>query len=151
MARKVHFIGWAIGLLLLDAGRAGSAADFALGTVFYSPSERAALMTYRHGSSGEEKVEAGPVESEAQREEAAPKTLPYTVSGIVSRSEGKSVFWLNGQPVAEGPPNPSLPDIRLARDHAVINGKVVKVGETLDTISGERISSLPAGAVKISP
>jgi len=155
--RKARFVCSAIFLLLLLAGRGVLAADYPIGTVFYSPKERVSLVARRNGATDEmvaaeeKKFEQEKDVSEGKGAEEAAKSLPYAVSGIVSRSGGKSVVWLNGQPVDETPHDASLPPIRLSSDHAVIDGKSVKVGETLDTLSGESVAPLPAGAVKVVP
>lgn len=142
-------------MLLLSFGEV-LAADSPLGTAFFSPKERVALVARRNGATeemivaAEKKLEQGKGGSGENGGTEAPKSLPVSVSGIVSRSGGKSVVWLNGQPVAETKPDTSLPSFRLSRDHAVIDGKAVKVGETVDTVSGEHLSPLPKGAVKVS-
>ena len=134
-----RFVCGGIFTLILLLSRGVLAADKLIGTVFYSPAERAALVAARKGV--DEKTE-GPEKAESSR---------YTVSGIVIRGGGKSVTWLNGKPVVETPRDESLPPIRVSRDRVVIDNKSVKVGETLDIISGERVSPLPADAVKIKP
>jgi len=153
--RKARFICGGIFLLLVLVGRDVLAADYPIGTVFYSPKERIALVARRNGAT-EEMVVAEEKKFEQEKDaekdvDEAPKSLPYAVSGIVTRSGGKSVVWLNGRPVKENSPDESLPAIRLSRDHVVIDGKAVKVGETLDISPGERVSPLPDGAVKVIP
>jgi len=131
-----RFVCGGIFLLILFSSRGVLAADKPIGTVFYSPAERSALVAARKG------VDENAKGAESSR---------YTVSGIVIRGGGKSVTWLNGKPVVETPRDKSLPPIRVSPDRIVIDNKSVKVGETLDIISGERVSPLPAEAVKIKP
>lgn len=145
--KGARFIGGAILLLLCCSDLL--AADRPLGTVFYSPEERAALVAARHADTTNTGQGQG-ASNDKDREES-PKSLPYAVSGIVKRGGGKSVVWLNGQPVAETKLNASLPSFHLSSDHVVIDGKAVKVGETLDAVSGKRLSPLPVGAVKVKP
>ena len=143
--RQAHCIGGTILLLMLLAGREAFAIVPPLGTVFYSPAEREALVASRIPKpevKAAEQAKNVPVK-------VVPKTKPYAVSGIVSRSGGKSVVWLNGKPVAETPPDPQRPSLLLSTDHAIIDGKSVKVGETVDVLSGKHVSPLPEGAVKV--
>lgn len=136
-------------LLMLSVGDL-FAIEHQLGTVFYSPEERAALVAKRNGAEDPNDIPDPIVSNEADSTES-PTSVPYAVSGIVTRSGGKSVVWINGQPVAEAQPDPNLPPLRLYRDHIVIDGKSVKVGEVLDVISGKRVAPLPVGAVKVIP
>lgn len=140
-------------VLLLLAGRWALAAERPLGTVFFSPQERAALVTGRQPPTtevkGAEEVKKAPEPGKKGAKAPPPQSRPFTVSGIVSRKGGKSVIWLNGQPVSEAQPDPRVPPLQLSTDHALIDGKSVKVGETVDIISGKRGSSLPEGAVKV--
>lgn len=147
----VRFICSGIFLLMLLSAIEVLAGEQQLGTVFYSAAEREALVARRHGRSEKNALAQDENFEQGKGGEEAPKTLPFAVSGIVSRSDGKSVVWLNGKPVAENTNDASLPSLRLSSDHVVIDGKSVKVGETLDIISGERLSPLPLGAVKVLP
>lgn len=153
MTIKIFCLGMMALLLGADVALAGS---LPLGTVFYSPEERRQLVDRRNGIVDEvvvvpetKVVEEAPLAVEAEAK--PPASRPMTVSGIVSRSGGRSVVWLNGQPVAESPADPSLPALRLSTDQASIDGKAVKVGETIDLVSGDRSSPLPDGAIKVRP
>lgn len=149
--REVRLLGSGIMLLVLLFGRGALAADLPLGTVFYSPAERAELVAKRDGGT----MKKGGAEDEGadqqRRVEQAPNSLPYTVTGFVKRSGGRSVLWLNGEPVPETTTDAGRPTFRLSRDHVVIDGKEIKVGETLDIISGKHVSPLPDGAIKVIP
>ncbi len=101
-----------------------------LGTVFFSPAERIALIAARSGIS---------------------QTATYTLNGITLRKEGKSVAWINGRAVTQIPPDPIIPTLVILRDHVLIEGKVIKVGETLDINSGQRTLRLPEKAVQVKP
>lgn len=89
----------------------------AIGTVFYSPDERA--------------------EQAAQDGNA----YIYTLDGIVQRSAGKSAVWINGRAVTQQ--DPIFPKLIISRDHVLLGGKQIKVGESLDITSGQRILHLP--------
>jgi hypothetical protein len=106
------------------------ALAYSIGTVFYSPTERATLVAARSGIA---------------------QTAIYTVTGITYRDAGKSVAWINGRAVAEVPKDEAIPTLVIARDHVLIEGKVIKVGETLDIISGQRVLRLPEKAVQVKP
>jgi hypothetical protein len=101
-----------------------------IGTVFYSPAERTALVAARSGIA---------------------QSAVYTLSGITRRGAGKSVAWINGRAVTQVPPDPGIPTLVIERDHILIENKIIKVGETLDIISGQRTLRLPEQAVRIKP
>lgn len=109
-----------------------SSAAFAyeIGTVFYSPAERSALVAARSGIA---------------------QTAIYTVSGIIQRGAGKSVVWINGRAVPAVPQDAAIPTLKIARDHVMVEGKPIKVGESLDILSGQRILRLPENAVQVKP
>lgn len=94
----------------------------AIGTLFYSPDER--------------------IEQTAQ----GGSTHIYTLNGIVQRGAGKSVVWINGHAVTQQ--DPGFPALTIARDHVLLDGKQIKVGESLDIASGQRILRLPNVQVK---
>ena len=108
----------------------GTAQANAIGTVFYSPAERAALVAARSG---------------------ATQSVVYTLNGITQRGAGKSVAWINGRAVTQVPQDAAIPSLVIARDHILIEGKPIKVGETLDIISGQRTLRLPEQAVRVKP
>ncbi len=105
-----------------------------LKTLLYSPAERDALVAARNGIT---------------------HSAIYQLSGIVLRSSGRNVAWINGQAASEMQANSSIsgqiPGLIIKRDHVLIKNKVLKVGDTLDIISGQRGSRLPTGAVKVKP
>ncbi|MDO8351251.1 MAG: hypothetical protein Q7S94_08890 [Gallionella sp.] len=121
---KIYFIF--IGLLLSG----GTAHAYSIGTVFYSNAERATLVAARSGIT---------------------QTAIYSVTGIARRGAGKSVAWINGRAVTETPQDPIIPTLVINRDHILIEGKPIKVGETLDIISGQRVLRLPEQAVRVKP
>lgn len=101
-----------------------------IGTVFYSATERAALVAARSGVT---------------------QSAIYTLNGITLRGEGKSVAWINGRAVTQVPQDAAIPTLVIARDHVLIEGKAIKVGETLDIISGQRVLRLPEKSVQVKP
>lgn len=108
----------------------GNVNATSIGTVFYSPAERAALVAARSGIT---------------------QSAVYTVNGIIRRGAGKSAVWINGRAITEVPVDAAIPTLTIARDHVLIEGKPIKVGETLDIISGQRVLRLPEQAVRVKP
>ena len=108
----------------------GTALAYPIGTLFYSPTERAALVAARSGIA---------------------QTAIYTLTGITYRGAGKSIAWINGRAVNEVPQDAAIPTLVIARDHVLIEGKAIKVGESLDIISGQRILRLPEKSVQVKP
>lgn len=121
---KICFIF--IGLMLF--GRCAHA--YTIGTVFYSNAERATLVAARSGIT---------------------QTAIYSVTGIIKRGAGKSVAWVNGRAVTETPQDPIIPTLIIGRDHVMVEGKLIKVGESLDILSGQRVLRLPEQAVRVKP
>lgn len=101
-----------------------------IGTVFYSPAERSALVAARTGVT---------------------QSVVYTLNGITLRGAGRSVAWINGRAVSQVPQDAAIPSLIINRDHVLIEGKSIKVGETLDIISGQRVLRLPEKAVQVKP
>jgi hypothetical protein len=106
-----------------------------LGTLLYSPAERAAIVAARRGE------QVGVMSSGAS----------VTVSGLVKRGRQKSTTWINGQTVAEGQPVPSAGVPAIEAKSVTIDGRSVRVRETLDLESGARTDALPQGAVSVRP
>lgn len=120
---KLFFI-----IILLPWGNAPLAEP--LGTLFYSPTERAAMVAARAGIS---------------------QSAVYTLNGITQRGAGKTVAWINGRAATEDPPDLAIPTLVIKRDHVLIEGHPIKVGESLDIISGQRVLRLPEQAVQVKP
>ncbi len=116
--------------LLFAAGNAGAATGGErLGTLFYSPAERAALVSARSGDTRQDTVSG------------------LRLGGIVKRAGGKGMVWINGQPLPEGQPVSTAPAPEITAQGATIDGKPVRVGETVNLVTGERIDIVPPGAV----
>lgn len=120
--KKLLFIN---ALIIINTAHANS-----ISTVFYSPAERAALVAARSGIA---------------------QSAIYTLSGITEREAGKSVAWINGRAVTQRPQDAAIPTLIIKRDHVLIEDKAIKVGETLDIISGQRVLRLPEQAVQVKP
>lgn len=101
-----------------------------LGTLFYSPAERAALVAARSGIA---------------------QSNIYSIAGIVQRKNSRSVAWINGRAVDQLPVDAIIPTLVIQRDRVLIEGKPIKVGESLDVSSGQRILRLPEESVRVAP
>lgn len=118
-------------LLLINMLLFSSTAHaYTIDTVFYSNAERATLVAARSGIT---------------------QTAVYSVTGIIRRGMGKSVAWVNGRAVTETPQDPIIPTLVIGRDHVVVEGKPIKVGESLDILSGQRVLRLPEKSVRVKP
>ncbi len=149
MTRRIapyHCVG-ILFLLFMLSGPGVLAAEQQLGTIFFSPAERRALVAVRNGV-GELK-EVG--EESAVDKKPKPSRARYTISGLVSRSGGKSVAWINGQPIGEVSPKEGMPHVDLSEGRVSIDGKTVKVGESIDILFGDESSPLPAPAAEVKP
>lgn len=91
-------------LALLLAG-APAGAEEGLGRLFTSPAERARLDAQRARAGQGESVQAEPQvqpEPEPQAEAPPPEVPGITVNGIVRRSDGRAMAWVNGQSTLSG-------------------------------------------------
>lgn len=107
-----------------------AATDEGLGTLFYSATERAALVEARRGEA-----------------DAPLRSTRMTVNGVVRRERAHSTAWVNGQPVADGHTLPLAGRVRVQRGGVTIDGKPLRVGESLDVITQTRGDVVAPGAV----
>jgi hypothetical protein len=120
-------------LIALPGQATAQSGNVSLGTLFYSSSERAAIIALR-------RTQLGVVTS--------PGTS-ISVGGLVRRASGKGAAWINGQMVAEGHAVASAGVPVIEARQVVVDGHPVRVRETVDIESGARSDALPAGAVSI--
>jgi hypothetical protein len=129
-------------LLILFACGAACTASAAqpLGRLFFSPLERAQLDAARA------RKEHAVAAAAAPAAEGQPPSQVITYSGIVRRSDGKSILWLNNRPAEE---KDALRDLaisgRVERDGAVTL-LVPQTGGTLNLKVGQR-AELQTGKV----
>jgi len=110
--------------------------DVKLGTLLYSPAERAAIERARLGLAKD--IDTG----------SAPQVLrQVTVNGIVKRQGDKNTVWLNGQPLPDGETVPPIKTLRATRNGIKLDGQPVRVGETLDLDTKARVDLVLPGAV----
>lgn len=119
--------------LLLPAAAGAQSGEDRMGTLFFSPAERAAVMAKRRG--------------EPQGVVTSGTTV--SVSGLVKRGGQKSTAWINGQTVTEGQAVPVAGIPVISARGVRIDGQDVRVRETLDLESGARSDALPKGAVSV--
>lgn len=125
----------ALWLCLPQAAEVLPRSETRLGTLFYSAAERSSINQARLAAvSGAAGVSAANVVS---------------INGIVKRQGGKSTAWVNGQAVNENQPLPAaIGTAAISAAGIVLNGKSVRVGETLDLTTQERHDIVLPGAVK---
>jgi hypothetical protein len=99
-----------------------------LDTLFYTPAQRADIIGVRQGQA------SGSLFGTVQQ-----------LTGIVRRSNGKSTVWINGKAQQEG--NPKAPPIKGV--DAVVEGQRLRVGESVDSLTGARADVVAPGAVTI--
>ncbi len=116
-------------LLLLFLPLGAIAETGRLGTLFYSPAERAALVSARAGDTHQDSVSG------------------LRLGGIVKRAGGKGTVWVNNQAIPEGQPVPPAATPGITAQGVNIDGKSVRVGETVNLVTGEKTDLLPPGAV----
>lgn len=102
-----------------------------LGTLFYSSSERAAVLKARLG------------------EVDAPSANGlFSVDGVVKRTEGKSTVWINGRPIPEGQsPFPTPLRFAINVGGITVKGTRVRVGETLNLDNLQRSDFIAPGSL----
>lgn len=100
----------------------------AMETLFYTPLERQQVERLRL----------------SQTEPAAEATFAR-VSGVVRRAAGKGTVWINGAPVAEGTPKTG----QIRGMDAMVDGKRLRVGESIDKTNGARSDVVEPGAVTV--
>lgn len=116
----------------LAAPQKADVADDALGTLFYSAAERAAMAQARQGETG-----------------AALLSTRMTVNGLVKRSGGHSTAWVNGQAVVDGHTLRQAGKVSVQRNSVGLDGKSVRVGESLDLSTQDRTDIVAPGAVSV--
>lgn len=120
-------------LLLLPVTASAQSGQERLGTLFYSPAERTAIVAARRG----------------EQSGAVYYGTSVSVTGLVKRGGHKSTAWINGQTVAEGQAVPAAGVPVISAKSVTIDGQPVRVRETLDLESGARTDALPKGAVSV--
>lgn len=141
-ARHGHVTAALLLLLVATPALAGAPLS-SLGRLFFTPAERAALETARTRPETATEPAAGPVA------ETPPPQLQ--LAGVVRRSAGRSLAWLNGVSFEEGS---ELHGYRIAiGNNAVLlqppAGPAIRlgVGQIFDTGSGRIVDPVPPGSL----
>lgn len=122
---------WTATALLSQTLVAGAVPMGDLPTLFYTPLERQAIS-------------AGRLPASAVGDMAEPASTTQ-LNGIVRRAAGKGTVWVNDKPVPEG----TSPAGRIQALGAVVDGRRMLVGESVDLISGARTDVVAPGAVRL--
>lgn len=129
-------------LLLASAG----ASAQALGRLFFTPEQRAALDARRKARVPDKPAATPQAESPITR-----------VNGAVQRSGGRSTVWVNGEAIVEGSDEGGASVRRSAPNRVSIPAgeggrrRELKVGESLDRGNGEVRDVIGEGEIKVGP
>lgn len=121
------FMGLATCLASLESDAAAPRPGAQLNTLFFSPAQRLQLVRERNAA-----AVSGP-------------TQHIQVNGIVKRAHGKSTVWLNQQALNEGDTDASIRITLLDAQNITLNGQRLRVGESMELLSGTRRDVLPNG------
>ena len=126
-----------LSFFLLSTSATGQPTPAPLGTLFFSSSERSAIVGARSGETPSATSSNG----------VASVGSSVTVNGLVKRSGQKSTVWINKQSMTEGQGIPDVGIPVIGAKSVMINGQPVRVRETLDLESRARSDALPQGSV----
>ena len=113
------------------ANESSSQSSDQLGTLFYSNSERAAVLKARLGV-----VDAPSISS------------TFTVDGVVKRAGGKSTVWINGRAIPEGQsPFPTPLRFVIHAGGITVKGTRVRIGETVNLDNLQRTDFIAPGSL----
>ena len=125
-------------ILLTGLAVRGFAQEPALGRLFLTPEQRAALDNARRT-----KIRAEAMVAAAEKKPKIPPAKSVTINGVVSRSDGESTIWVNGRPTEGETEDGMRVVIAPGSQSSVVlrepaKGKQVrlKVGQHADLISG---------------
>jgi hypothetical protein len=132
MNRSRALVRSALAALALASSLATPARADDLGRLFFTPQERQDLDRRRAAGAAAE-----------QRADESPAQSLVTLNGQVTRSGGKTTTWVNGVP---------HDDTYRSRDpaRAAVQGRSLKVGETLDRSRGSVTDPLQGGEIRIN-
>ena len=121
--------------LLAAAGAAGAATPSQpIGRLFFTPAERAQLDVARATKRVAEPAAAAGTKP---AEPPPPETQTITYSGIVRRSDGKSILWLNSRAADEKEALSGLPVSGRVRPDGGVTLQVPGTGGTIDLKVGQ--------------
>ena len=129
-----------ISLVVAAAGVADAAQP--IGRLFFTPAERAQLDVAR----ATKRVAQPSATAKAPADPPQPETQTITYSGIVRRSDGKSILWLNSRAADEKDALSGLPVSGHVRPDGAVTLNVPNTGGTIDLKVGQR-AELQTGRV----
>lgn len=140
-------------LLLAALGAPGVAQEPALGRLFLTPEQRAALDNARRN-----RIRAEALAATTAKKPKIPPARTVTINGIVSRSDGESTIWINGHPTEGQTEDGMRVTISSDSQSSVVvrepeKGKRVrlKVGQSADLISGRIQEPYEQRRVPVAP
>ena len=102
----------------------------ALGTLFFNAKERDAIVASRNAPTDQ-----------------TPMPTLMSLSGVVTRSNGKSTAWINGQAIRDGEAPIAGVPLVIGHGGVKVNKHSLGIGETLDLTSQQRTDILPGLSV----
>lgn len=130
-----HILG--VAALLLASGQV-LAEEAPLGRLFLTPEQRTALDNARRN-----KIRAEAVAAAAEKKPRLPPARNVLINGVVKRSDGETIVWVNGKPVDGETPDGMQFRVAPRSDGAVVvrepeRGRAVeiKVGQQVDMLTG---------------
>lgn len=112
-----------------------AAAEVGLGTLLFSPAQRLAIERARVS------------DADVPVADAPPQTA--SVAGWVQRSRGKGTVWINGEPLPEGQAGFLRQPPVISARAVQVQGKALRVGETLDLATGQHMDAVSKEAVSV--
>lgn len=113
----------------------GGAAAEPVGTLLYSPAQRQAIAVARMHPGGES----------ASLTPLTPlKPSTTRLDGVVARDSARGTTWVNGEPKAQGVAKAP----RIVGLDAIVEGRRLRVGESVDTTTGTKTDIVAPGAVR---
>ena len=119
---------------LWSLAETAQAVEPLLGTLLYSPAQRQAITAARKRP-GSESATASLI---------APKPSLTRLDGVVSRERAQGTAWINGEPLAQGAPKAP----RILGLDAVVEGRRLRVGESVNSSTGTKTDIVAPGAVR---
>jgi hypothetical protein len=129
------------------------AQDASLGRLFLTPEQRAALDNARRN-----KIRAETVAGAVVKRPKPPAARSVLINGVVKRSDGETIVWVNGKPVEGETPDGMQFQVGPQGENSVLvrepdNGRRVeiKVGQQVDLVTGRVKDTFERPAVTAPP
>ena len=106
-----------------------------LGTLFFSSAERDAVVAARRGETASPLLSAD--------------GSWIRLQGVVKRDRQRGTAWINGQPLPEGQAVDGAGVPALHPKQVTVEGRTVRVGESINLEAGTRADLLPGGSLTV--